>query len=259
MLLALGLLEFLGLAGPACAALLSNPSFETVPDSSAGQGLLPSDYFNAGNIGLGADTYSSDDSYGLSPGAFGNFPGAAALDGIRFVAGAENPGNFNEAFGQTLSVPLMPGSSYTFTASIRERLGGGFVSGGYELLLSPSTAFDDAGAMSLGLLDPTTGLDDWEFRSLTFLAPANALSLPNFILAPYSASSGEAYIAIDDLSLALTQAVPEPSSLALGACALAAGICCWRRRRRVTRLPLECSAGAIPPARRQCIARRAGR
>jgi hypothetical protein len=215
------------------ASLLSNPSFETVPDGSTGQGLLPSDFFNAGNIALGADTYSNDGTYGLSPGAFGNFVGATAQDGLRFVAGADAPG-FNEAFGQTLAVPLSASTSYTFTAWIRERLGGsGFVSGGYELILSPTTAFDDAGAVSLGFLDPTTGLDEWEFRSLTFVSPADAPLLPNFILAPYAAAAGEAYIAMDNMSLTPTptQGVPEPSTVALASLGLIGGMTrVWRRR-----------------------------
>lgn len=91
----------------AVADLLVNPSFETVPSSETGQGFLPSDFVSAASIDPGADTYSNDGSYGLTPAAFGNFPGLTAQDGIRWVAGADF-GTTSEAFGQALSTPLIP-------------------------------------------------------------------------------------------------------------------------------------------------------
>jgi hypothetical protein len=200
--------------GPRARAELLNPSFEAVPSSGTGQGLLPSGWVTGANTSPGADTFSSDGSFGLAPGGFGHFSGASAADGLRWVAGADFGSGTREAFAQQLAATLTPGTAYTFRGSIRQSLD--LAAGSYELLLSPEAAFNAAGAVSLGALAPTAGEDAWLARSLNFTAPANAGSLPFLVLAPLSATPGGfSYIGIDNLSLTTTTAIPEPSSLAL--------------------------------------------
>lgn len=207
--------------------LLLNPSFETVPNSTVGQGLLPSDYStSSGPFLVGADTYSNDGSYGLFPSDFGNFPGVVAQDGIRFVAGGDFSG-VRETFGQQLAATLTPNASYTISAFLREspRFA---IHGGYEILLSPSISFFDSGVVSVGQLGATTGTSSWEARELTFVAPINANALPFMILAPYSVNADVAYIGIDNLSLTV---VPEASSCLLASIGAAAACgAFWRRR-----------------------------
>jgi hypothetical protein len=183
-------------------ALLTNGSFEQIPGAGIGQGRLPADFVQAGNIFPGADTYSNDGSYGMAPGAYGNFIGAAAQDGLRFAAAAEfGTGGPNEAFGQELAAPLTAGALYEFSAYIRDSFRAGTTRGGFELMLSPTSHFNDPNVISLGQLSATTGVNDWVRRTVLFEAPTDASTRRFLILAPYSISSIEAYIGIDNMNL----------------------------------------------------------
>ncbi len=98
---------------PSFATPLRNPSFEMIPGPVVGQGILPSDWIQLAPS-PGADTYSNDGSYGVLPGAFGNFPGITAHDGIRWVAGGGGDipaAPAPEVFGQMLTSPLISGQA----------------------------------------------------------------------------------------------------------------------------------------------------
>lgn len=98
--------------------LIRNPSFEQVPcvtPCNQNQGFLPSEWLA---LNVSPNTYSNDGSYGRPPNAlgFGNFTGATAQDGIRWVAGWSAA---FEIFGQDLTAPLQAGHEYTLTAHLR--------------------------------------------------------------------------------------------------------------------------------------------
>lgn len=207
------------------ATLIANASFEDVSDVNFGQGHLPAGYMQAGKTTPGADTYSYDGSYGVSPGTFGNFIGATAHDGKRFVAGADFGNGAVEAIGAQLNVPLLAGVMYQFDAAIRDSLRPGTFRGGFDILLSPTSYFGDPGAVVVGRLDPTTGVDDWDARSILFAGPPNADSLSYLILAPYTTSIGqEAYIGIDALSLRPVPELRSDAKLAVALLAIATGV-----------------------------------
>ena len=204
--------------------LLRNPSFESVPDGSHGQGLLPSDWLDAtGGIVPWADTYSNDGSYGLPTNNGGHFPGVTAPDGIRWVAGGFFPAGslgsasdhtYSEAFGQLLTAPLVPDTTYTFSALLhQDMLATGYGAnypGGYDVFLSPTSSVSDPSAVFVARLSRTTGLDAWEERATYFIAPHNAADLLYIILSPYSMDSTiRTYPAIDNLSL---QTAPTPAT-----------------------------------------------
>src|SRR5205814_5436698 len=97
----------------AAANLIRNGSFEQTPCTTPcnqDQSYMPSEWFG---LGYSGDTYSNDGSYGLAPDAYGNFTGATAQDGIRWVAAYSA---YPELFGQTLTAPLVPGATYTLGA-----------------------------------------------------------------------------------------------------------------------------------------------
>lgn len=240
------------LADHAEASLIFNGSFEQVPNSNAGAGLLPTGWFHTNPslpAGSRASTYSNDGSYGLDPGEDSNFSGVIAAAGIRWVAGQsrDNHGASNatvegEAFGTELTELLVPGGSYQFEAELfRERLGsvyGAFHAGGYQLFLSAGTS--GAGATLLGALDYVS-LESWQSRSLSFTAPSDSGSRPYLILvpyyqgiSPYDGPYAVSYIGIDDVSLvalSVPSPVPTPSGLVLALSGLGSWVTLRLRRR----------------------------
>jgi hypothetical protein len=212
--------------------LVRNGSFEIVGPAVLDQGYLPTEFLQAGNIEPGADIYSNDGSFGLTPGDFGNFFGVNAQDGFRYAAGADF-GSFGsvEAIGQALTTPLAAGSRYDFSGWITDSFRAGTVRGGFKLMLSPTATFNDAGAVTLGSTGVTSGLGGWQYEALSFTAPSNAASLGYLVLAPFSVSDREAYIGIDNVSIT---AVPEPAAWALIALGLCAVFGAGSMRGRVT-------------------------
>ncbi len=227
--------------GTAQASFITNGSFETVPNSVHDQGLLPSSWFQFNGYGtVGADTYSNNGSYGLSPGDFGNFTGVTAHDGIRWVAAwndgrtssSTSIGNVGEAFGTTLTALLTPGKEYVLDAWLYQAVRSDLDNpGGYHVFLSNGTS---AGSTLLGALAPTTGVNSWEARSITFTAPLDAASRPYLIFNSYSTNGFSAYPGLDAVSLVeVSTAVPEPASCALLGFSLAGAFALKRRKRRV--------------------------
>jgi len=228
-------LLLLVVADQAQASLISNGSFETVPNSSTGEGLLPTGWFHTPPslpASSRASTFSNNGSYGLDPGEDGAFIGATAGDGIRWVAGvsaaSHGPTNATvagEAFGTTLTELLVAGDSYQLDALLFRNTNVNLFSadkpGGFQLFLSSTTS--GTGATLLGALSMVTS-NSWQSRSLTFEAPSDAASRPYLIFVPYWVSfpGGSAYpnsyIGIDDVSLvalSVPSPVPAPSGLVL--------------------------------------------
>jgi hypothetical protein len=186
------------------ANLIRNPSFETIPGTVLGQGILPSEWTV---VQSSADTYSNDDSYGLSPSANGNFTGVTAFDGIRWVAGWSAA---DERFGQMLSVPLTGGQAYSFSSYlIQAKRSDLDHPGGYELYLTPDATGNIGAGALLDSIGPTTDSDDWEFSSFTFTAPDDADTLPFLLFRPFVDISGSAYPGLDKVDLT---AVPIPAT-----------------------------------------------
>lgn len=200
----------LGTAGVVEAAnLLRNPGFETIPGTVYGQAILPSDWIQL--MGMGADTYSNDGSYGLNPGDFGNFPGVTAHGGIRWVAGW-NGGP--ESFAQELTAALTPGTAYDLSAFlITAKRGDISASGSYEISLTSD--LNQPNWVVLGTLSPLSGAG-WSGSTLTFVAPHDAGALSYIVLKPVSGDANSSYPGIDDLSLTARSApVPEPVTMLL--------------------------------------------
>lgn len=187
------------------ANLICNPSFETIPGTILGQGIMPSEWTVVQST---PDTYSNDGSYGLSPSANGNFTGVTAFDGIRWVAGWSVA---DERFGQMLSVPLIEGQTYTFSSYlIQAKRSDLDHPGGYELYLTPDATGNIGAGALLGNVGPTTDSNDWEFSSFTFTASGNADTLPFLLFKPFGDISGGAYPGLDKVDLT---AVPIPATL----------------------------------------------
>jgi len=117
----------------------------------------------------------------------------------------------------------------------------GFLSPFFE---SPSGATDLIGATVSGLLQVNEGVDDfWLLFDRSNPAPLQLLYASS--TAPGGASSSFASFSITEgrafafAPESLTNAVPEPSTLALFAAGLA-GLVCGRRRRQSTRAPAGC-------------------
>ena len=234
------LIGFLGLSD-AHGALFANASFETVPGTGPaflGQGLLPSQWFDSTNTLPGADTYSADNSYGLTAGDFHHFLRPfTSYDGHRWVAGVAFATGEREGISQLLPFPLVPGQEYEFEAAVTDTTLFGSAPptpGGWELMLSPDTTFTNPGAVSMGTL-AANQLDTWQLRTLIFTAPANAASLPHILLVPYTAVPGQlAYVGIDgpiaiDDAPTESSPIPEPATLPAWAVALIAAGCALRR------------------------------
>lgn len=192
------------------ADLIVNGSFENVPGTNLGQGFLPSDFLQVGNVTPGADTWSNNGSYGVTPGDFGSFDGSSAQHGNRFVAGADFGNGGIEAISQELANALTPGIQYEMSGYILDGHAFGTRIGGYDLFLSANPEFDDPGRILIGQFGPTDGSFDWQFQSFSFTAPTGSDSRPFLIFSPFTTvPNREAYIGLDNIRLA---AVPEPST-----------------------------------------------
>lgn len=209
------------------ADLIVNGSFENVPGTNLGQGFLPADFLQVGNVTPGADTWSNDGSYGVTPGDFGSFVDASAQHGNRFVAGADFGNGGIEAIGHQLATTLTPGFEYEMSGYILDGHAFGTRIGGFELFLSANPDFDDPGRISIGQFGPTDGSFDWQFKSFSFVAPADADSRSFLIFSPFTTvPNREAYVGLDNIRLTV---VPEPSAAFL-ACLGLVGIFGVRRR-----------------------------
>jgi hypothetical protein len=188
------------LSQTASANLLRNPSFEQTPCTTPcnqDQAVMPSDWLS---LNVTPDTYSNDGSYGLPPSGFGNFTGATAQDGIRWVAGCSCAGF--EIFGQVLSAPLIPGQEYTLSAYLREAVRADLAHPGtyqIELWDSPNSSADK---IVLGSFQPLIANQSaWELRTLTFTAPSGAATHPVLAFRPLGSAEGDAYPGIDNVVL----------------------------------------------------------
>ncbi|MCP3875063.1 MAG: PEP-CTERM sorting domain-containing protein [Desulfobacteraceae bacterium] len=209
--LAIGFLMF-GMIGMVHANLITNGSFETVPSTATGQGIMPSDW-QATNVT--PDTYSNDGSYGLLPSAGGNFTGVVAKEGKRWVAGWSSAGQ--ERFGQDLSSNLVSGLEYDFSGWLHQAVRSDLnYSGGFEIYLT-----DTPGTLTtqIGFLGPTTSVAaGWQQYSFSFTATIAMESLGFIEFAPIVTASGSAYPGLDLVSLegpGQSSPVPEPATMLL--------------------------------------------
>jgi hypothetical protein len=185
----------------ASANLLRNPSFEDTPCTTPcnqGQAAVPAEWIS---LNVTPDTYSNDGSYGLPPEGFGNFPGATAEDGIRWVAGCSCAGF--EIIGQVLTAPLVPGQTYMLSAYLREAVRSDLAHPGtyqIELWDAPNNS---AHKIVVGSLQPPVANQSaWELRTLTFTAPAAAATHPVVAFRPVSPTADATYPGLDHVVLA---------------------------------------------------------
>lgn len=202
LVLVFGLLA--GSGAQAQTELLRNPGFESISPCLYGQGDLPDDWLYGSGTAPGADTYSDglDGSAvcGLNPGDFGHFPGVAAFDGHRWVAGADWPiAPAAEALSQLLDQPLVPGSAYVVSGQVirSQSLVG---SGTYQFWLGLGASFE-TDAVYLGEWDETSNASAWQERDAVFIAPPEADTHLYFILRPHVTGADVTYIGLDAVSL----------------------------------------------------------
>ncbi|MCU0633286.1 MAG: PEP-CTERM sorting domain-containing protein [Gemmatimonadaceae bacterium] len=218
--------------------LLFNGSFEAV-GTGHGQALLANGWTQAGNIYPGADTYSMDGDFGLTPTDWWWWnigPSAnAARDGRRFAAAGDwNTLGVNEAFGQQLAVPLQAGQAYALSGSVRaatgySEMGYRAAAGRFDIYLSSAASFDAPDAQLVASLDaPST---EWTAQTTSFLAPSAATSLSWLVFVPRAPLGGFSYLALDNVELLPTVVTPEPGTWALLATGLFALLTITRRRR----------------------------
>ena len=190
------------IANSATANLLRNASFEQTPcvtPCNQDQAYLPSDWLS---LSVTPDTYSNDGSYGAAPDAWGNFIGATAQDGIRFVAAWSYAG---EILGQALTAPLVPGTSYTLSGYLRQSVRRDLANPGtYQIELWSSTDAGTSSKVVLGSFDAIANQNAWEQRTLTFTAPTQAATHTVLAFRALKTRRGEAYPALDNLSLLAT-------------------------------------------------------
>jgi hypothetical protein len=196
--------------------LLRNPSFEQTPCTTPcnqDQAFMPSDWLS---LNFSPDTYSNDGSYGLYPSGFGNFTGATAQDGIRWVAGWSL---YEETFGQVLTAPLTPGQEYTLSAYLRESVRWDLAHPGtYQIELWNSTDISSADKIIIGSFQPLIANQNaWELRRLIFIAPPEAATHTVLAFRPVGSDAGPAYPGIDNLVLSASsftsQCAPPPPNM----------------------------------------------
>ncbi len=209
------------------ANIITNGSFEIVPNTNTGQGLLPTDWVNIAPPTPTADTYSNDGSYGVFPNAYGNFTGVTAHDGIRWVAGWSEAGQ--ESFGQYLSTSLVAGDVYAMSAWLHQAVRSDLNNaGGYEIYLTNTPGVQTE---LLGFLGSTSSVSNgWEEFSFSFTATTEMADFVFIEFAPIKTGSGGAYPGIDLVSLEATSSVPEPSTIILLGMGLT-GLVLIRRKR----------------------------
>ena len=209
--LAVVLLAF-GVSNIAKANLISNASFEDVPSTATGQGILPTDWVNIPPPTPTADTYSNDGSYGLAPSAGGNFTGVTAYDGIRWVAGWSAQGQ--ESFGQWLGTSLVAGVEYDLSGWLHQAVRNDLnYPGGYNVYLTNTPGVQTE---LLGFLGSTTSVSaGWDQFGFSFTATDTMASLGFLEFAPIATQGGSAYPGLDLVSLEAVSSVPEPSIIAL--------------------------------------------
>ena len=210
LLLCVGLVAVGFLSDMASANLIQNPSFEQTPcitPCNQTQGVMPSNWLSLNST---PDTYSNDGSYGLAPSDGGNFSGATAQDGIRWVAGWSLA---VEIFGQNLAAPLIPGQDYTLSAYLREAVRADLAHPGTYQIELWDAANISADELVVGSFQPLIDNQNaWELRTLTFTAPVGADTHPFLAFRSLGSTTGAAYPGLDNVDL---EAVPEPASLLL--------------------------------------------
>ena len=217
---------------PASAAsFIINGSFESGALPVLDQGYLPPPWVTGP---VGADTYSSDPSTGLSPNTGGNFTGVTAYDGIRFVAGWStcDPAFCPERFGQQLVSPLVAGSTYNITGALHQALRPDLdFPGGYNVYVG--TGLNDPSPLFLVSTGATTNDTAWEPFSVNFIAPTGVELEVVSPIHPLCLGIGTAYPGLDAFSVADANAVPVPAALPLFVTGLGAlGLLGWRRKRK---------------------------
>jgi hypothetical protein len=206
--------SYMGMLSEATSAnLLRNQSFEQTPcvtPCNRDQGFMPSDWLS---LNVTPDTYSNDGSYGLAPSDFGNFTGATAQDGLRWVAGWSAA---VEIFGQILTSPLIPGQEYTLSAHLREAVRGDLAHPGtYQIELWDS-ADNAADKIVIGSFQPLIANQGaWELRTLAFTAPTEADTYSVLAFRPLGSDAGSAYPGVDNVVLeeAAQTCVQPPSGM----------------------------------------------
>ncbi|MCK5683360.1 PxKF domain-containing protein [bacterium] len=191
--------------------LLRNASFEDVPNSNTGQGIMPNEWLAAN---IDPDTYSNDGSYGLPPEGYGNFTGVIANEGINWVAGWSLAGH--ERFGQYLSAPLTAGKNYKLSGYLHQAIRADLNNpGGYEVYLTVDANGSNLdNAEYLGYLGPTDSVKTgWQFFMFEFAAPATAGELPFILFNPVGENNGSAYPGLDNTVLIASTASSSPGKI----------------------------------------------
>jgi hypothetical protein len=179
--------------------LLVNGDFELDANLSCGvQGQMPDPWIQ----------YSTPDVYtfdcvtlpGLQPSAFGNFTGLMlAASGSRFAAGW---GSAGEAFGTTLSGPVLPGVVYSVSGSFTKSRTHSSTAP-YVVYLSADANLDRGTDRVIGEIGDVAVVDQWRPDMFLFLAPSDALQFTHIFFDPMPGQ--DCYVGADQLVL---RAVP---------------------------------------------------